>query len=353
VDARAGARRGAVDSRPMFPVLFSIPEFPAWIAAVACLVLGGVFAWLGRRDRQDSGSFWLAGACGVGALVLFAVFGTAGTIGPLPIRMFGILVVLGFLAATKVVAARNQRLGLLTGDETFDMMFYVLLAGLAGGRLLHVLQNSEEFAGQPAKILKIWDGGLVWYGGALGGVLFAWWWLAKRRKDLWSVTDSIALAAPLGHAIGRLGCFCAGCDFGKRVVLGEGESPPWWAVRFPDDPFTLVPADFRSDPETGDPVYLHPVQLYLALFDLALFAVLFLADRRASKGAFPGRLTACYLMLYALGRAAIETFRGDVDRGVYFGGSVSFSQILSALVFAGGLAMWRGLRSRAAPGPAA
>jgi phosphatidylglycerol:prolipoprotein diacylglycerol transferase len=337
----------------MFPVLFQIPAFPAWVAAALCFVLGGLFAWLGRRDAKDRGSLWLAGACAVGGIALLAAFGTSGTVGPLPIRMFGILVVLGFLAATKVVAARNRRLDLLGGDETFDMMFYVLLAGIAGARLVHVLQNSDEFAGQPQKILKIWDGGLVWYGGALGGVLYAWWWLAKRGKDLWSVTDSVALAAPLGHAVGRLGCFSAGCDYGRKVALEEGQAAPWWAVHFPvrepgKEDFCLVPEEFREDLVTGDPVYVHPVQLYLALFNLATFAILFVLDRRATKGAFPGRLTATYLMTYAVGRSALETFRGDADRGVYFGGTLSFSQLVSILVFASGLVLWRVLRSRAA-----
>jgi len=332
----------------MFPILFEIPEFAAWIAALAVFALGGLFAWYGRKDPADRGSWWLAGACAVGGLVLLGVYGTSKTVGPLPIRWFGILVVLGFLAAAKVASARNARLGLLGADESFDLVFNMLLAGIAGARLFHVGQNFEQFEGRPVEMLKIWDGGLVWYGGAIAATLYAWWSLASRKKDIWRVSDSLAIAVCLGHAIGRLGCFAAGCDYGRIVPVEEGATPPWWAIRFPDDPATLVPADHRTDPETGDPVYLHPVQLYLLLFNLAMFATLFLLDRRSTKGAFPGRLAALYLMLYAVGRAALEAFRGDADRGLYFGGAVSFSQVVSVVVLGAGFALWRGLRARAA-----
>ena len=343
----------------MFPVLFSIPEFPAWVAALVAFALAGLFAWTGRKDAKDRGSGWLAAACAVAGIGLLVWGGTSKTVGPLPIRMFGLLVVAGFLLAARVAAARNRRLGLLDGDESFDLLFYVLLAGIAGARLNHVLQNTEDFAGHPERILKIWDGGLVWYGGALGGTLYAWWWLAKRKKDLWAVSDSIALAAPIGHAIGRLGCFSAGCDYGRKVELAEGEAAPWWAIHYPPrepgvEDFCLVPEEFREDIVTGDPVYLHPVQLYLVLFNLAMFAVLWILDRRGGKGGFPGRLSAAYLIPYAVGRAALETFRGDADRGLYFGGALSFSQVVSILVLLAGIGMWRALKARAprvAPGP--
>ncbi|HEU4393984.1 MAG TPA: prolipoprotein diacylglyceryl transferase family protein, partial [Planctomycetota bacterium] len=87
-------------------------------------------------------------------------------------------------------------------------------------------------------------------------------------------------------------------------------------------------------------------------FNLLCFAILVVVDRKMTKGAFPGRLAAMYLMLYAVGRSAIETFRGDADRGLYFGGALSFSQIVSILVFLGGFALWRALRSRRAATPA-
>jgi phosphatidylglycerol:prolipoprotein diacylglycerol transferase len=339
----------------MHPVLFQLPAFPAWIAAVLVVLLGAVFAWFGRKDPKDSGSWWLAGACGVGAAWLLIAMGPTGTVGPLPIRLFGILVVLGFLAGAKVLAMRNQRLGYLTGEESFDLAFYVLLAGLIGARIFHVLQNFDKYAGHPVEMMKIWDGGLVWYGGALGSTLYAWYWLAKGKKDLWGVSDSIALAAPVGHAVGRIGCFMAGCDYGK-VVEGGREALPW-AVHFPNkvigqEDYCLVPNDFRYDPETDQDVYIHPAQLYEAGALLLVFGLLWILDRKVTKGAFRGRLSAAYLVAYAVERSIVEHWRGDADRGTYFGGTVSFSQIVSAIVFVAGIMMYSALKNRAPAAPA-
>ncbi len=341
----------------MHPILYQVPAFPAWLAAVLVALLGAVFFWFGRKDPSDKGSWWLAGACGIGAAWILFAMGPSGKVGPLPIRWFGILVVLGFLAAAKVASMRNQRMGLLGGEESFDLAFYVLLAGLAGSRLLHVLQNSSQYEGRPVEMLKIWDGGLVWYGGAVASTLYAWYWLARKKKDLWGASDSLALAVPLGHAIGRIGCFMAGCDYGSKVAFPENASPPWWAVHFPtpvfgqvDDP-CLVPRDFRYDPETDREVWLHPAQLYEFAVLIAIFAVLFVVDRR-TKGQFRGRLVGLYLILYAAGRAVVEAFRGDADRGTYFGGAVSFSQIVSALMFVAGILLYSALRNRARTRPA-
>jgi phosphatidylglycerol:prolipoprotein diacylglycerol transferase len=335
----------------MHPVLYEIPAFPAWIAALLVALLGGVFAWFGRKDRTDKGSLWLAGACGVGAAWLLISFGAKGLVGPLPIRFFGILVVAGFLAAAKVIAMRNERLKLLTNEESFDLSFYVLLAGLIGARLLHVFQNSEQYSGRPVEMLKIWDGGLVWYGGAVASTLYAWYWLAKNKKDLWGASDSLALAAPVGHAIGRIGCFMAGCDYGTRIEVAEGAKAPWYGVHFPNPvpgkpDNCLVPSAMRYDPETDQDVFLHPAQLYEFAVLAAVFAILWIVDRR-TKGQFRGRLVALYLVLYAVGRAGVEVFRGDADRGTYFGGSISFSQIVSALLFVAGIAMYNSMKGRA------
>ena len=334
----------------MFPVLFEIPLFEAWIGALLLALLGGVFALLAWKNREDQGSWWLAAACVGGAVFVLVKWGAHGLLGPLPIRLFGILVVLGFLAGARVMADRNTRLGLLTGEESFDLAFYILLTGLGGARFLHVLQNFDHFAGRPVEMVKIWDGGLVWYGGAIAGAFFGWYWLAKRKKDLWTASDSIALAAPLGHAIGRIGCFAAGCDFGK-IVEGGTDSVPW-AVHFPvpalgKPDYSLVPRDHRIDAESGGPVFLHPTQVYLSLFNALTFVLLFWIDRKWKKGAFPGRLGAMYCVLYAVGRSLIEHWRGDEDRGLYFGGAVSFSQLVSCIILVVGILMYRGLKARA------
>jgi len=334
----------------MFPVLFDIPVFPAWVGGMLLLLVGAAFAFFALKDGEDRGSWWMAAAFAGGAAVLVVKFGFSGPIGPLPIRLFGILVVAGFLAGAKVVANRNSRLGLLEPDASFDLTFYILLVGLVGSRALHVFQHTDDFAGRPGKMLAIWDGGLVWYGGALASTCYAWWWLAKRNKDLWRVSDSLAMGVILAQAVGRLGCFAAGCDYGS-IVEGGQESVPW-AVNFPDHPLTLVPHDFRHDPLTDTRVYVHPVQIYLVATNLLTFGALWFFDRRGGKNAFPGRLCALYLILYAIGRGTVEHWRGDEDRGLYDLGlfHASFSQVASAGVLAAGILLYRSLRKRRKPG---
>lgn len=340
----------------MHPILIEIPALPAWVAAAALVLVGAVFAFMAMRDSQDRGSWWIAAMCGVGAAAVFVKFGVSTPVGPLPVRFFGLLVVSGFLAATWVASRRNARLGLMDGEETFDLTFWILLWGLAGGRMLWVFQNMDDYAGQPQKILAVWDGGLVWYGGAVASATYAFISLAKRGKPVWPVADSLALGLPLGQALGRVGCFLAGCDYGT-VVEGGRESVPW-AVNFPyqtEDIPTLVPRALShvDGLKDGALVYLHPAQLYLFLSNLIIFGLLFLLDRRAGGKGFPGRVVALYLILYSLGRGIVEHWRGDADRGVYDLGflTLSFSQIISVFVLLGGIVLYRKMaaRGRAAP----
>jgi phosphatidylglycerol:prolipoprotein diacylglycerol transferase len=334
----------------MHPILFEVPAVAAWSAAAAVALVAAVFGWMAMRDRDDKGALWMAGLCGIGAGVILAKFGWDAKVGPLPVRWFGILVVAGFLLATKAASLRNKRLGLMAGDETFDLCFSLLLWGIVGARAVHVFQHSEQYRAKIFDMIAIWDGGLVWYGGAVAATLYCWYRLAKEGRDVWSVSDSVALGLPLGQAVGRLGCFLAGCDYGS-VVEGGRDSVPW-AVQFPpEDPHSLVPEEMRED-FSGNPVYLHPTQLYLLAFDLALFGLLWWIDRRA--GGFRGKLVATYLVVYAVGRGTIEHWRGDEDRGYLDLGfwRPSFSQFVSVFVLVGGVLLYRAL-SKKGPAPAA
>ncbi len=333
----------------MHPILFHLPPFPAWLGAAVLAVIAAVFVVLALRDRTDTASWWTAAVFGAGAAALLGVKGFSGVVEPWPVRLFGILVVLGFLAGTKIVQARNRRLGLMDDDSSFDLCFYILLAGLAGARMLYVLQNEKKFEGEPLKMLAVWDGGLVWYGGAIAGTLYGWYRLAKQRKDVWAVSDSLALAACIGMAVGRWGCFLAGCDYGTRA----DPSLPW-AVHFPKDlKESLVPESERVD-FRGEPIWLHPAQIYESLANLLIFGILWWIDRRRTGRAFPGRLAATYLVLYAVSRGVLETWRGDFDRGSVDLGfwKPSFSQFVSLFVLAGGVLLYRALRRRR-PAPAA
>jgi phosphatidylglycerol:prolipoprotein diacylglycerol transferase len=173
--------------------------------------------------------------------------------------------------------------------------------------------------------------GGVFYGGLIGAVAALVLLLRKRRIAFWTFVDMAAPAAALGHAIGRVGCFLAGCCWGRECSLP-------WAVTFTD------PAAERN---VGVPlnVPLHPTQLYESAGLLALCGLLLALGRRR-----PGQVFAVYLGGYALLRFTIEFFRGD-PRGSVFGGALSTSQLIALAGFTAalGIAWWSRTKTADAP----
>lgn len=248
-----------------------------------------------------------------------------------PIRMFGVMVILGFLAGTWVVSRRLKRQGLMESQEAFDFCFYLLAVGILGSRLTYIVQNFSEFQGQFFRIFKIWEGGLVWYGGMALSVVFAFWWLWKKKLPVLPCADAAALGVSIAHSIGRLGCFFAGDDYGRKILAEDGspiESPehaPWYAVQFPQHSadwryaYSECPSSFCA------PYWVHPVQIYMAIGNLIVFLALLLVARRAKH---PGIVAASYLFIYPVNRFIVEFWRGDADRGVdVWGTGLSFSQM--------------------------
>jgi phosphatidylglycerol:prolipoprotein diacylglycerol transferase len=170
--------------------------------------------------------------------------------------------------------------------------------------------------------------GGVFYGGLIGALAVAWWYMRKMRLPLLRTSDVFAPGIALGHGIGRLGCFSAGCCWGVQC-----DRP--WAVTFTD------PAANRL---VGVPlgVPLHPTQLYEALAEFAIFAVLYWRSRKAHA---PGTIIGLYLMLYSTARFIVEFFRNH-EQGNLFGGPLDTSQVISLVLFAMGM-RWV-LRARAA-----
>jgi phosphatidylglycerol:prolipoprotein diacylglycerol transferase len=250
-----------------------------------------------------------------------------------PIRMFGVMVILGFLAGTWVVSKRLKERGIMESQDSFDFCFYLLAVGILGSRILYVMQNWGQFAGkgQPWRIFYIWEGGLVWYGGMAASVVFAFWWLWKKKLPVLPCADAAAMGVAIAHAIGRIGCFFAGDDYGRHVLAEDGkvlQSPapgPWYAVQFPKH--TAGPRYAYSETPAAfcDPYWVHPVQLYMAFGNLVVFVCLLLIGRRAKR---PGVVAASYLLIYPVNRFVVEFWRGDADRldDVWHTG-LSFSQM--------------------------
>ncbi|KHK01305.1 prolipoprotein diacylglyceryl transferase [Desulfovibrio sp. TomC] len=206
----------------------------------------------------------------------------------------------------------------------YRLLFLAALpVGLFGARIIPIVQDAV-LAGRLTWGL-VASGGLVFYGGALAMLAAIALGCRLSRLSPWPLLDAVCLYAPLGHAFGRLGCFFGGCCFGAptQCVLGipfPAGSPAFLQQRSQG----LLPAGAVAS------LPVHPSQLYETLGNLLLFAALLLYSRRAAPLS-PGRLTAAYLMGYAVLRFLLEYWRGDVIRGLYYG--LSASQYVALAVF--------------------
>jgi phosphatidylglycerol:prolipoprotein diacylglycerol transferase len=244
--------------------------------------------------------------------------------GPLTIHTYGFLIAVGFLVALWLATLQAKKEGIQTG-RIMDLGFYILLAAIIGSRLFFVFLNAGHYFDRPLDIVKIWEGGLVFYGGVLLAVPVAVWYMEKNGLALWSTADIFAPSIAIGHVFGRLGCLAAGCCHGKAA-----DGLPWGIIF--TDPECLAPTH----------VLLHPTQLYESAGELIIFLVLILLRSHKS---FTGQLFMMYLIFYAVLRFIVEFFRGDVARGFIMGG-LSVSQGISLLLFIAGLAGFIALRKR-------
>jgi len=231
--------------------------------------------------------------------------------GPFTIHTYGFLIAIGFLVGLwlAVIQAKKENIPV---DKILDLSFYLLLAAIVGSRLFFIFINAGHYINHPLDIFKIWEGGLVFYGGVLLAVPVAIWYVKRNGLDMWNTADIFAPSIAIAHVFGRLGCLSAGCCHGKAA-----EDLPWGIIF--TDPECLAPTN----------VLLHPTQLYESAGELLIFLTLIMLRNRKS---FKGWLFMSYLILYAVLRFIVEFFRGDVGRGFIIG-NLSVSQGISILMF--------------------
>lgn len=266
-------------------------------------------------------------------------------IGDFFVGTYGLLIVAGLVAAV-ALALRFARRHDISPDFIYDLAFISLVSGFAGARLLFILLNLDLFFEAPLATTFSREG-FVFMGGfaaASGaGILF----IRKRQVPLWDVADIAAPSLALGHAFGRIGCFAAGCCYGKTVDEGS-----FWGVHFPhvtnhqgDSVLSFTYFDHLQrgliDPSATASAAVLPVQLFESTANFVICGLLLLLWR---KRKFPGQIFIFYLFLYGTARFGLEFLRGDVGRGVWFG--VSTSQIFSLLALGVGLVLWNVLRPR-------
>jgi phosphatidylglycerol---prolipoprotein diacylglyceryl transferase len=250
-------------------------------------------------------------------------------IGPFTLHSYGLLVAGGFLAGYLMLLRLAQRHS-VPQPVVADLAWVALLGGIVGARVLYVLFNIGFYLKAPLEILKFWEGGLVWYGGLIGAVAAGIYFVRRKGVSVLDTADAAAPGVALGQAIGRLGCFAAGCCYGK-------ESSVPWAVTF-SSPHALAPL--------GAP--LHPSQLYEAALLFALSGVLFLAGPRIRAAFGSGAVALWYVEAAAFIRIGVEFTRGD-ERGPVLFGMTSTQWIAGAfLVIASAAWAVLGVRKAAA-----
>jgi phosphatidylglycerol:prolipoprotein diacylglycerol transferase len=225
--------------------------------------------------------------------------------GSLTIYAYGFFLALGFIAGLvlAMIAARKEGVAF---ERVVDLFFYTVLSAILGSRTLFVLINFDVYRHNPLQIFKIWEGGLVFYGGLILAVGISIGYMRWNRLPIWKWADLFSPPIALGLFLGRIGCFFAGCCYGKETSLP-------WGVIF-TDPNSLARLN----------IPLHPVQLYEAGNNLAIFFFLKWWEKRK---AFEGQIFWLFLFLYSVTRFLIEMLRGD-PRGFLFQKLFSTSQAI-------------------------
>jgi phosphatidylglycerol:prolipoprotein diacylglycerol transferase len=281
------------------------------------------------------------------------------------------LLTIGFALATVLTVRESKKLG-QDPELILDTNLWMVIWGIIGARVLHLIADGHfhdyvnlcvnpkavpaidalvkqcavaqqcgydylcdaaTYRCYPPKdcfaAIKVWRGGLAYYGGFLFAVAFAYYFVRKHKLGWWRTADLASPGIMLGLFFGRLGCFFNGCCYGKltdsRIGVVFPVGGPAWRAQ--------VDAHRIAESEIAHAV--HPTQLYESLACFVIFLILYYLVRPARRAY--GEVFAAMLILYAVARSLIEIWRDD-DRGVLFGW-LSTSQLISLPLFAGGVAL--------------
>lgn len=330
----------------MHPILFEVPgigfEIPSFGVLVATGFLVGVWLWgrlLARYGSDPENDPLRAGDVSVWLLI--------GVIGGARLMYVGVESARYLAADTGPTAARyfdaadrgregftiQNELVALERDAADDAARAAVAAQRADLALARRVAVGHDFLHSPQKILFVWEGGLVMYGGFFGAILLGCWAGRKRGLHVWNGLDTALVAGMVGLAIGRWGCLLVGDDFGSVVPAEHRDLPFPLTLRVPSGewlaahPKSLFPTDLA-----GEVLWATQPWMSINALLVALVAWSVLKRRR-----FYGQVTGVVLIHYALTRGFIEAFRGDEIRGLWFGGTVSTSQLIGLLGLALGV----------------
>lgn len=282
---------------------------------------------------------WVSGAFAVVSGLLLAGVGFV-YLEKVQLHTYGVLLSVGFLVAILFSLREARRVG-EDPERILDIAFWILVSAIIGSRVLFIVTTWGDYWADLQKVphwyqwklFRVWEGGLVFYGGFLAALAVSLWYMHRNRMGLLKSSDILVPSVAIGQFFGRIGCFAAGCCHGKPSTLP-------WSVTFQEG---------LATPH----IPLHPTQLYEASINLFIFIALLWI--RSSKR-YHGQVLAWYLLLYGVGRFTVEIFRGDAERGFLFAYDItpisqgydilSTSQFISILFFITGLVIifWRSKR---------
>ena len=239
------------------------------------------------------------------------------------LHTYGVLVAIAFLVGLWLVGRLAKESG-INPDAATNLGLYCALAAIVGAKLMMFLVDLPHYLQNPGEIfsLESLQAGGVFYGGLIAALLLAWWYMRKTKLPPFKTADIFAPAIALGHGIGRIGCFTAGCCWGVACDRS-------WAVTF-----SSQEAHDRVGVPLGVP--LHPTQIYEAVGEFVIFGILYW---RVRKPHAPGAIISLYLILYGALRFIVEFFRFH-EQGNLFNGPLDTSQWISLALCAVGAAYY-------------
>ena len=235
------------------------------------------------------------------------------SLGPFTVYGYGLMIAIGILAAYVTAEYRAKKHG-LDPDKIFYLVIWAVVGGFAGAKVLYFLTRLKDIMENPKVLLDLADGFVV-YGGIIGGIFSAMAYCKIKKMPFLKYFDLVMPSVALAQGFGRIGCFLAGCCYGRET----------------DSALGIV---FHNSSYAPNNVKLLPTQLISSGLDFLLCAVLILLDRK-KKG--DGQIAGAYLVLYSIGRFILEFYRGDLIRGNV--GALTTSQFIAIFVAMAGVVM--------------
>ena len=259
-------------------------------------------------------------------------------IGTFSLPTYGLLVATGVLIGLWVSVRNSEKQG-INAENAWNLGILVVLCGIIGAKILYIINDWDYYTAHPSEIFSIGtlQAGGVFSGGLIGALAAATWYIRRHKMPALGTCDCFAPGLALGHAIGRVGCFAAGCCYGKPTTH-------FWGVTFKNP---------LAHAWVGTPlgIPLEPTQLFESAVELANFGVLTWMLQRKK---FEGQVFGAYLFLYGVARYFLEFLRDDPGRGSVFGGIMTGTQLISiCLVLFGAFIWWWRPAPRALPAQAA